>query len=801
MECNRDEALRAKEIAERKFTTRDIKGAKKFALKAQNLYPSLEGISQMLATFEVYLSAENKINGETDWYAILSVNASSDDETVKRQYRKLALILHPDKNKAIGAEGAFKLLSEAWSVLSDKGRRSQYDQKTVRGNQRRSSQKGRDPLATTSNGFYNFANAASNSRAQKVPTAHSTPSSAPPPPPPQPPSAQPSSRPPKQNTFWTACNRCKMQYEYLRVYLNHNLLCPNCHEPFLAIEIGHPTNGTQHSTPWPSSHQQSSYHSSSSKTSFPAGKSGSAAGPSGGNMSYGHSGGLDSHNNLNFQWGPFSRSAGVASATASSSSAVHAANTVHHTYEKVKKEREEAQAAARREETRRKNNSSKRGFAGSFEGHASGNPPTSVTDVPKIDRPIKKRKGVDDNGGAEYGVCNAEQGFGVSKSGPDTERPNGFSRGTTRYGLTRELASQELRGMLLEKSRKALGKKLAEVNIEKEKAKEKEIKEKPNGKCTYAAKLKVCDHEKLATPMDESKDEATEKDSPPDSSLHSDSDMAEPVSITYPDPDFHDFDRDRSEICFEPNQVWAAYDDDDGMPRFYALIQRVVSLKPFKMRFSWLNSKTNSELGPLNWVASGFAKTCGEFRVGRYEDCNSVNIFSHKVSYERGVRGVVKVFPRKTDVWALYRNWSFDWNENTPEDVIHKYDMVEVLEDYSEQGVLVTPLVKVAGFKTVFHRHMDPKETKRIPREEMFRFSHQVPSWLLTGEEGGTAPKGCRELDPASTPLELLQVITETKEKDEVEVTHEQVAQVARPSILPTPITLEAEVGYNVRFW
>ncbi|XP_068666731.1 uncharacterized protein [Aristolochia californica] len=769
MECNRDEALRAKEIAERKFTTRDIRGAKKFALKAQNLYPSLEGISQMLATFDVYLSAENKINGETDWYSILSVNASADDETVKRQYRKLALILHPDKNKAIGAEGAFKLLSEAWSVLSDKGRRLQYDQKTSRGNQRRSSQKSRDASTTNSNGFYKFSNTTSKSRAQKAATAHSTPSSAPPPP--QPPSVQPSSsRPPKQNTFWTACNRCKMQYEYLRVYLNHNLLCPNCHEAFLALEIGHPTNGTQHSTPWPSSHQQSSHHSSSGKTSFPAAKSGSASGPTGGNTNCGHTGGLDSYNNTNFQWGPFSRSAGVASATASSSAAVHAANTVHHTYEKVRKEREETQAAAKREEARRKSNASKRGFTGSFEGHASINPPTSVTDIPKVDRPMKKRKGVDENGGADYGVCNAEQGFGANKSGPDTERPNGFTRGTTRHGLTRDLTIQELRGMLLEKSKKALGKKLAEVNLEKEKekTKEKEIKEKPKAKDTYTAKLKVCDQEKLATPIVEPKDKTTEKDSPPNSSVHSDSDGAEPVSITYPDPDFHDFDTDRSERCFEPNQVWAAYDDDDGMPRFYALIQRVVSLKPFKMRFSWLNSKTNSELGPLNWVASGFAKTCGEFRVGRYEDCNSVNIFSHKVSYEKGVRGVVKVFPRKADVWALYRNWSSDWSESTPDDLIHKYDMVEVLEDYNEeQGVSVTPLVKVAGFKTVFHRHMDPKEMQSIPREEMFRFSHQVPSWLLTGEEGVTAPKGCRELDPASTPLELLQVIMETKEDDE----------------------------------
>ncbi|KAG0446595.1 hypothetical protein HPP92_028756 [Vanilla planifolia] len=39
----------------------------------------------------------------------------------------------------------------------------------------------------------------------------------------------------------------------------------------------------------------------------------------------------------------------------------------------------------------------------------------------------------------------------------------------------------------------------------------------------------------------------------------------------------------------------------------------------------------------------------------------------------------------------------------------------------------------------------------------MFRFSHRVPSYLLTGHEAHNAPKDCFELDPAATPLELLQ--------------------------------------------
>ena len=66
MECNKNEATRAEELAEKKFIAKDIKRVKKFALKAQNLYPGLEGIPQMIATLDVHISAENKINGEAD---------------------------------------------------------------------------------------------------------------------------------------------------------------------------------------------------------------------------------------------------------------------------------------------------------------------------------------------------------------------------------------------------------------------------------------------------------------------------------------------------------------------------------------------------------------------------------------------------------------------------------------------------------------------------------------------------------------------------------------------------------------
>ena len=44
----------------------NVKGAKKFALKAQNLFPALEGISQLLAVLDLHVAAESKVSGESD---------------------------------------------------------------------------------------------------------------------------------------------------------------------------------------------------------------------------------------------------------------------------------------------------------------------------------------------------------------------------------------------------------------------------------------------------------------------------------------------------------------------------------------------------------------------------------------------------------------------------------------------------------------------------------------------------------------------------------------------------------------
>ncbi|KAJ1977907.1 Chaperone protein dnaJ [Dimargaris verticillata] len=179
MEVNKDEALRCIQIAKRHLTNDNLTGAIKFAKKSVALYPTPEAeqllknlntrdaptaaqtstepapaasnlrhrhpasssTSQASTTAsastgngpkreytEAQVAAVHKIHacGE-DLYAILSLEKSATEVEIKKSYRKLALQFHPDKNRAPGADEAFKMISKAFTVLSDGDKRAHYD--------------------------------------------------------------------------------------------------------------------------------------------------------------------------------------------------------------------------------------------------------------------------------------------------------------------------------------------------------------------------------------------------------------------------------------------------------------------------------------------------------------------------------------------------------------------------------------------------------------------------------------------------------------------------------------------------
>jgi len=63
-----------------------------------------------------------------DYYSVLNLNENSSDDEIKKSYRKLALLYHPDKNiNNHEAELKFKEINEAYTILSDPKKKRNYD--------------------------------------------------------------------------------------------------------------------------------------------------------------------------------------------------------------------------------------------------------------------------------------------------------------------------------------------------------------------------------------------------------------------------------------------------------------------------------------------------------------------------------------------------------------------------------------------------------------------------------------------------------------------------------------------------
>ncbi|KAF2545273.1 hypothetical protein F2Q70_00023995, partial [Brassica cretica] len=202
MDCNKEEATRAINLAEEKMRGGDFVGAHKLIMKAQRLFPELENIQKLLAVCDVHSSADKKIKGLDDWYGILQVQPSADSDTIKKQYRKLCLLLHPDKNKFPGAEAAFKFVGEANRWLSDQSKRSQYDVRYRSHSLFASKESNANSLRNSSS-----ANAAAVNIASGL-------------------------------TFWTCCRSCGHRYKYLKVYVNQLMHCSSCKKSYTACNIG-----------------------------------------------------------------------------------------------------------------------------------------------------------------------------------------------------------------------------------------------------------------------------------------------------------------------------------------------------------------------------------------------------------------------------------------------------------------------------------------------------------------------------------------------------------------------------------
>lgn len=209
---NRAEAERLLGIAEKLLQTRDLTGSRDFAILAQETEPLLEGSDQILAVADVLLAAEKRINNHHDWYAILQLDRRSDDQDlIKKQYRRLALLLHPDKNKFPLADQAFKLVADAWAVFNDRSKKSLYDNElSLFSKVDLAAQQSKLPVRRSQH--------SSDKRGQQN-------------------RESPEDQRLRLSSFWTMCPYCYNLYEYPRVYEGCCLRCQNCQRGFHAVLI------------------------------------------------------------------------------------------------------------------------------------------------------------------------------------------------------------------------------------------------------------------------------------------------------------------------------------------------------------------------------------------------------------------------------------------------------------------------------------------------------------------------------------------------------------------------------------
>ncbi|CAN1332018.1 Protein HLJ1, partial [Linum perenne] len=219
--ANRAEAERLLGVAEKLLQSRDLNGTKDFAVLAQETDPLLDGSDQILAVADVLLSSDKKINNHHhDWYSILQLDPRTNDlDLIKKQYRRLALLLHPDKNKFPFADQAFKLVADAWAVLSDSSKKSPFDSELslftkvdLSNSDKLPVRRSQRPSGSSRNNNNNNINSAVNREEQ-------------------------SQRSARMASFWTICPYCYLMYEYPRVYENCCLRCQKCERAFHAALI------------------------------------------------------------------------------------------------------------------------------------------------------------------------------------------------------------------------------------------------------------------------------------------------------------------------------------------------------------------------------------------------------------------------------------------------------------------------------------------------------------------------------------------------------------------------------------
>ncbi|XP_010546913.1 PREDICTED: uncharacterized protein LOC104818838 [Tarenaya hassleriana] len=708
MNINRDEALRAKEIAEGLMKKADFTGARRLVVRAQKLDSNLENISHMMMVCDVHSAAAEKVFGnEMDWYGILQVDQKADDVAIKKQVKKLAFLLHPDKNKLPGAEAAFKLIAEAQRILLDRDKRSLYDMKRRTGSRPAGAPScyAQNAVRTSQNTGNNFTGFRPENQKQQRKTQ-----------------AQPAGFC-GGTRFWTLCPFCHMRYEYPRVHVNKVVTCQKCKRRFTTFEVPFQSapraiNSVQTTFSFPKpkhvptrgacnarqNHPEDSASCFSRKESFPV--SGCTARGLGEATS-----GIPRHQNVSNK-----NPSNVEQKHPQTSSLYHP----------VKDGTPVSGCNAKVGAENIGGNKKRKKIVESSESSDSESVGESEEVMIEKKGDVMAGRGLGSVGGQNLRrSLRRKRNISYNENSSDNER----SFVNINQGGSKEKREAEA---------------AEESRTRKQSCKDGSCNGTlPNG-INKSKNSKETEIDQVGASKENS---VFRRDSKSDSSLEG------PRNLECADPDFNAFGELRKQSKFVSGQIWAVYDARDGMPRFYAYIRKVFASR-FKLSITWLEEEPGDDSG-ISWVNADLPVAVGKFGFGMTENTVNHAMFSHVISNgERYKKPPFRVLPRKGETWALFKNWDINWSTDPDSHREYEYEFAEILSDHSDvAGVSVAFLRKVKGFTSVFCRMPTVgSDTIQIPAHELYRWSHSVPSFRLTGNEREDVPEGSYELDPAALP-------------------------------------------------
>ncbi|KAJ4757691.1 DNAJ heat shock N-terminal domain-containing protein-like [Rhynchospora pubera] len=192
---------------------------------------------------------------------------------------------------------------------------------------------------------------------------------------------------------------------------------------------------------------------------------------------------------------------------------------------------------------------------------------------------------------------------------------------------------------------------------------------------------------------------------------------------------------------FECDQVWLCY----GRCAYFVKYGRIVSVNPEQMlvMVNWYKPCPKSD-NEKKWCCSGLPVACGEF-VQQENDVvclDGPTRFSQLLFSGYGCDSKLQVYPKKGEVWAIYKDWNFNWDMA----ILLKCEsyLVEVITNFSEDfGLKVVYLTRVPGAKNRFQRssekhcssisNFDSDFSYLIPADKVYMFSHIVPAFQSDG--------------------------------------------------------------------